>query len=548
MEQHHALAQAQLRPAGVPAAAPPPPRTVRVLGRSKAQENSDICGEYALAGVHLGSAVYQKAGSSAAIRYWQPMRRWVIDREGIRESEVCVAYADDLEGLGHPAHAQLIWNVWDATAQAHLADPAVTVSDAPAVLSFVGRSVGCENSSAAGEYDLLEMCHGRPAYRHRGGPTVIRYHAPEDRWLLSAVAESGNVCSAFAEAMGTPHPGFPELQWHFWEGKKNAFVLDPAVAALSAPALLHVVGRSPEAENARICGTYRLAGVYDGRPVYMRPDTRAVIRYAAKHNWWLIDCDGCAEPTLSSKLYQWILCGDAGAARDRCAAYCEALSSDHPGYSNLEWKVWDTRSGRHNADLWVRATTAPLMLRVSGRSAVRENGDIDGDYVLAGTHLGRPAYRRPGSSFAIRYWPAMRRWLIDREGLRNADTCVAYAEGPAGAEHPASSGFQWFVYETSRGRHLADPSVTVSVPPGAPQELPPVAPPMAAPAAPPAVPPAAPPVALPLVPPPAERLQAAAAKRPRPESEEERFASAVRQKLHGTTRGKSWFSGLFGGA
>lgn len=533
MERHPAYSQAQPRcvaavAAPVPGSNGSAPNAVRVLGRSSARENGDICGEYTLVGMHLGSACYQKPSSSVAIRYWQPMRRWVIDREGMRESEICVAFADDATGLGHPAHSQLIWNVWDAHAQAHLLDPDVMVSDAPAVLSFVGRGPGCENSSLNGEYELLEMRHGRPAYRHRSGGAVIRYYAPEDRWLISAAAEGGNICSAYADARGTAHPGFPELEWCFWEGKRNAFMHDLVVAALTAPTLVHVIGRNPQAENARICGTYRLAGAYEGRPVYLQPGTNAVIRYAAKHNWWLIDCDGCAEPSLSSKLYQWVMSGDAAAARDRCSAYCEAQSTDHPGYGSLEWKVWDSNSGRHNLDLWVRATTAPLSLRVSGRSPTRENGDIDGDYVLAGTHLGRPAYQRPGSHFAIRYWPAMQRWLIDREGLRNTDTCVAYADGPADAEHPASSGFRWHIFESSRGCHLADPGVAVSVPPDAPLELP------------------AP------VPSPAQRLEASAAKRRKLEPQElpqdNTFANALKQKLPAVSQGGSWWSGLFGGA
>jgi len=60
--------------------------------------------------------------------------------------------------------------------------------------------------------------------------------------------------------------------------------------------------------------------------------------------------------------------------------------------------------------------------------------------------------------------------VVDREGLRNTDSCVAYADGPQGGEHPAT-GAAWFVWETSRGQHFHDHSVTVSVPPDAPQEL-----------------------------------------------------------------------------
>ena len=37
---------------------------------------------------------------------------------------------------------------------------------------------------------------------------------------------------------------------------------------------------SPEACNARICGAYHLVGVREGRPLYLLPGKKAVIRYA----------------------------------------------------------------------------------------------------------------------------------------------------------------------------------------------------------------------------------------------------------------------------
>lgn len=42
----------------------------------------------------------------------------------------------------------------------------------------------------------------------------------------------------------------------------------------------HFPSLSPEACNARICGAYHLVGVREGRPLYLLPGKRAVIRYA----------------------------------------------------------------------------------------------------------------------------------------------------------------------------------------------------------------------------------------------------------------------------
>ena len=67
------------------------------------------------------------------------MCRWVIDREGLRESDTCVAFADDV-GCDHPANMELIWHVWESAAFGHLPDAEVAAVDSPATLSLVGRS------------------------------------------------------------------------------------------------------------------------------------------------------------------------------------------------------------------------------------------------------------------------------------------------------------------------------------------------------------------------------------------------------------------------
>ncbi|CAK0847695.1 unnamed protein product [Prorocentrum cordatum] len=314
------------------------PRSMHVVGRSAGQENHDICGEYVHVGQHHGFAVYQKLGSATAIRYLRSMHRWVIDRAGVRESDVCVAWANDSVGSIHPARADLIWHVWDVTSQVHVMDANVVTFSAPAKITLVGRAANRENASANGEYTLAGVCHSRPLYQHRNGTAVLRFHSDEGRWLLSSVYDSGNVCCAFAEGDSMPHPGFPELQWHFWEPQVGKFSPDPATRTLTAPRMLHVMGRSAESGNARICGTYYLAGAWEGRSLYVQPGTQTVIRYSGKTDRWLIDCEGLAEPSLMSKLYHWILTGDTSAASERCTAHSQACGTQHPGFCDLQWQ------------------------------------------------------------------------------------------------------------------------------------------------------------------------------------------------------------------
>jgi len=451
------------------------PRSLHVVGRSPDRENADLCGEYVFAGGHAGRPAYQKPGANTAIRYAPRCRRWVIDRQGLRDSDICAAYADDSQESPHPGCVELVWHIWDSRAQAHVADTEVAALDSPGTLSLIGRAVGRENHAAVGQYELIGIHHGRPTYRQPSGEAVLRFFAPEGRWLLSAAGATGNVCSAYADGAAAPHPACAELVWNFWEAHRSAFVPDPEVKTMSCPVLLHVIGRASDAENARICGTYHLAGAHGSRPLYVQPGTQNVIRYSAKTGRWLIDCDGLAEPSIFSRLYQWILSGDGSAASERCSAYADAGGAPHPGFCSLEWLVWETRLGRHNLDAAVRATTAPLAMQVVGREPTRENGDIVGEYLLAGTCCGRPAYAKSGSRMAIRFWAPMSRWVIDREGLRHSDHCVAYADDPGEAEHPASERGAWHVFESSRGLHLADPGVAVAVPADAPVSIQPAA-------------------------------------------------------------------------
>eukprot|EP00928_Gymnodinium_smaydae_P088833 TRINITY_DN72881_c0_g1_i1.p1 TRINITY_DN72881_c0_g1~~TRINITY_DN72881_c0_g1_i1.p1 ORF type:complete len:539 (-),score=110.91 TRINITY_DN72881_c0_g1_i1:49-1575(-) len=455
------------------------PRTLRVLGRPAAEENSDICGEYVYRGARDGRGVYQKAGSTMALYYYAPAARWVIDRNGVTDSEVCVAFADDPAGLEYPASIDLVWRVWDTAAQNFLPDSRFFVVDAPAAVSIFGRVPNRENSALNGEYELVAVHHGRPAYQDRHGQAVIKFDAQDNRWLLCRSSDVGRVCSAYAEPpAGVPapaHPGCSDLDWTFYEPSQSAFVHDPEVRAVAAPHILHVVGNPGDVSlGLNIFGSYMLAGVDKGAPVYVLPQTKTVLCRAARNDRWLIDVEGFdKKPSMLSRVFQWM---DGSPKGDVCSAYAEAHGTAHPANPDLEWQVLDRRTMRYVPDQWVCVTQAPLQLRVRGRCPQSENGIICGDYFMVGSFAGRAAYQKPGSQCVIRYHPASARWVISGKGINFSEECVAYAERAPSSEHPAGAG-PWHVFETSRGCHVEDRFVNVTVPADAPQQLPKPGPP-----------------------------------------------------------------------
>eukprot|EP00440_Ansanella_granifera_P024980 gb/GFBE01027133.1/.p1 GENE.gb/GFBE01027133.1/~~gb/GFBE01027133.1/.p1 ORF type:complete len:517 (+),score=60.72 gb/GFBE01027133.1/:1-1551(+) len=431
------------------------PETLHLLGRPVGQENHDICGEYTRDGMIEGRAVYKQVGSNTAISFRQG--RWVVDREGVRDSDVVVAYAFDTANGRHPAGAKLMWHVWSSKGNAFVQDSEVFVLEAPTVLTFVGHS--SQASQVNGEYRLSGLNEGRPFYRKSdGADAVIRYNALENRWLISAAEHTGSMCSAFAEAQDTMHPGHVHLQWSAYVD--NRWGADPHAHCLAAPSAVHVLGRREQAPNSRICGIYHLAGVQEGKPLYVRPGTKAVIRYFPKQERWLIDCDALSEPGVIGRLLQWLQRGEATQPLDACAAFAQANGSLHPGHLDLEWNIWEPQQNRHVPDPCVRATTAPQCLHVSGPPPAAENGDIAGDYVLVGLHMGYPAYQKSNSPMAIRR--QQRRWVIDREGLRDSETVVAWADAASSAQHPGDGGsYQWHIFKSSQGAFVVDPAIGV---------------------------------------------------------------------------------------
>ena len=155
------------------------------------------------------------------------------------------------------------------------------------------------------------------------------------------------------------------------------------------------------------------------------------------------------------RFLQWAL--NSG---DACSAFADARGSLHPGHVDLEWHVWETAQNRAVLDPCVRATSAPQRLQVSGRQHGEENGDISGDYFLVGLHKGWPAYQQKANAMTIRR--EKKRWVIDREGLRDSSTCVAYAQATPGFQHAADGGSQrWHVYDSRLASHTLDLAIQV---------------------------------------------------------------------------------------
>lgn len=438
---------------------------MHVLGRSQPQENADICGEYKWVSQDRGYAVYQMPNQNTMVRYDFIGHRWIIGRSS---STTAVAYAHDNSGLPHPVNPALIWHVWNVTEEVFTLDPGIQLVDSPVTVTLVGRS-DHRTSFVNGQFHLTGIDHGRPVYTQSledGSNLFIRYHGPEGTWLISPHTD-GESRIACANALGAPHPGFPGLEWHFLDFQKKVWELDAAVHTLSAPWLVHVIGRAPEAPNSVINGTYQLAGARDGRPVYVKPGTRSLIRYSAKHDWWLIDADGLKEPSLATKIYQWILSGDPSAAENQCSAFCKAKGTDHPGHCMLEWSVWEQPMGRHVADAAVRVTDAPIWLQVYGRHSGREHSNINGNYFMSGTVSGRPAYQQKTQLPLSLIW-SMRlgRWVFTQK-FRESD-CVAYSDNLDG-DCPARTQQQpvWSIYERRRGCYIADEAVGIVDPRGA---------------------------------------------------------------------------------
>jgi hypothetical protein len=108
------------------------PLLIELRGRAASRDNSDINGEYRLIGATGGFPIYEQVGTRTSIYHSTPRNRWIGDRQGLRDSDCCTAYAD---GFGeHPADVQC-WCVFESSRAAFVPDPLLSVvalADTPA--------------------------------------------------------------------------------------------------------------------------------------------------------------------------------------------------------------------------------------------------------------------------------------------------------------------------------------------------------------------------------------------------------------------------------
>jgi hypothetical protein len=434
------------------------PESCLVHGPNAQCQNFDICGRYFHSGSHGGYPLYQNRKTGMVVRFWNG--RWCMDRGGVRDSDVCTAYALQLPGGCHPADPALVWNVFEHGTGRFEEDRDLFAIDAPESLIFAGRGAGRSNGHLNGKYTLEQrLANNRALYKHQQQPFVIHYE--EDRWVVVHEQDLGSgICAACAENIGcSNHPGDAALAWHFWEEERNSFVRDPDAGLVDAPEVVNVFGRHDQLENSRINGTYQLCGVNAGRPLYVEPASQAAIRYSLSLDRWLIDCDFFQKPGIVARLQQWVMSGDSDDIKNRCSAWAKANRTAHPGHISLEWNIFEPSCGRFNLDTTIVCTSCPLTVTIAGREG--DNANINGEYSFVGQFQGKAAYRMTGSTSCL-YWSVnSHRWVIDRHGMQDSNVCVAYAEGDECAEHPAKLS-QWHVHDSSQGGFVPDPAVRTS--------------------------------------------------------------------------------------
>eukprot|EP00746_Dinoflagellata_sp_MGD_P087290 gnl/MRDRNA2_/MRDRNA2_34637_c0_seq1.p1 gnl/MRDRNA2_/MRDRNA2_34637_c0~~gnl/MRDRNA2_/MRDRNA2_34637_c0_seq1.p1 ORF type:complete len:959 (+),score=117.30 gnl/MRDRNA2_/MRDRNA2_34637_c0_seq1:112-2988(+) len=419
------------------------PEVLRVVGRDNSRENASLNGEYRITQMHEGKPIYQKLGTTVVIRYWPREQRWLIDKDGNRQSDVCNAFAEQRRAR-HPAVDDLIWHVWESAHSRHMVDPSFFVTTNPETIQCRGRRAGKENDRINGEYTLVGLHQGKVAYQKLGTQHVIRYWPQDDRWLIDfeGLRDCG-VCNAFCDADGTSHPGHGTLHWNIWETTRGKHIPDPDVRTFTAPGSCEMIGQEIISDNVTINGTYELMGLHDGKPWYQQGVNGHCIKFNFEKHQWQLDPE------------------DFGGV---CKAFAEVADTEHPGSKDLVWHVWAIACRRYITDAAMKSFTAPRFVEIKGRAKGKSNRSINGLYHVCGFHKGLPAYRKVGkvpSNHTIRYWPPADQWIIDAEGIRDIGLANAWAHANC-ADHPGYPSLIWHVWEQSWGQHLADEDIVAS--------------------------------------------------------------------------------------
>lgn len=288
--------------------------------------------------------------------------------------------------------------------------------------------------------------------------------------MICGARDVGNVCMAYADGHGSQHPASPEVKWNFWAPERDTFMVDERAGAVVAPSFVHVLGRLQNSLNSRINGSYELVATCHGRPVYLQRGTQHIIRYTAKTDSWLICCDDAPQPNRLNRFLQWIFTGDSNATEDTCTAFAKSHGKPHPAHA-LEWQVYDTTRGAFQPDSGVTITEAPLVVNVSGREDGRVGNNINGTYTVAGALNGCPLYKKVGAHLVLYYF-TRGRWNIGRSvHAVDSGMCIAFADDLFSEDHPGNLRSGWHVWEESRGRHLLDSKVSLTVATDAPQHI-----------------------------------------------------------------------------
>lgn len=199
------------------------PRVIELVGRDPARENAIMNGTYFFVCEHAGRPAYQKRdGSNHSIRYWPTMDRWLIDLDGLRDSDVCNGFAICKGGAEHPGDADVKWHIWETSRRKHVVDTSVRVLSVP----LCGPA--CRKIIFLDVDGVLHAAHFAP----RSFENDCMQH------LARIVEETG------AEIVLSS-------SWRLWANSRGRVIVDKALAKHRMD---KVVGQTPDLEHLRRYG------------------------------------------------------------------------------------------------------------------------------------------------------------------------------------------------------------------------------------------------------------------------------------------------------